>query len=328
MKIRSSVVRALAGALVAGAAIAVSGGALAQQFPVKPMRLILPFAPGGTSSIIGRFVGDKLTEALGQQMIVENKPGGNTIIGSELVAKSPPDGYTLLLVSVAHTINPSLFPTPYDAMKDFAPVATLAVSEQVMVVHPSVPAANFKEFIAYVKARPGQINYASANAGSPTHLAAALVEVAAGLKMQHVPYKGGGSALTDLVGGQVQMYITPAAPAMPFIKAGKLRPLAISGDSRWPQLPDVPTLDEVGMPGVSVRTWFGILAPAGTPSPVVRRYATEIARMQGLSDVKATLAKQGLDPMIMGPEQFTAMMRTEMDRFAKVIKSANIKVEQ
>ena len=305
-----------------------SGLAAAQSYPTKPIRLILPYAPGGSTSIIGRIVGQKLTESWGQQVLVDNRPGGNTIIGSEAMVRSAPDGYTLLMVSIAHVINPSLFPTPYDAFKDFAPVATLASTEQVLAINPAVPAANLRELIAHIKSRPGQLNYASANAGSPTHLAAALFENIAGLKMQHIPYKGGGPALTDLVAGQVQLYFSPPLPAMPLIKAGKINAIAISGQERWSGLVQVPTFVEAGLPGIDVRTWYGILAPAATPEATISRLSTEFARMLKMPDLRDTLASQGLDPLISTPEQFTAMMRADGARFAKVIKAGNIKVEQ
>ena len=313
---------------VSSLAVAQSAQSPLQAYPNKPIRLILPYAPGGSTSIIGRLIGQKLTDAWGQQVLVDNRPGGNTIIGSEAMVKSAPDGYTILMVSIAHVINPSLFATPYDAFKDFAPVATLCSTEQMLVINPGVPANNLKEFIAYAKTRPGQLNYASSNAGSPTHLASALLEIVAGLKMQHVPYKGGGPALADLVGGQVQLYFSPPLPAMPLIKAGKLKALAISGDSRWSVLPQVPTFNEAGLPGIDVRTWYGILAPTGTPNAIIGKLSGEFAKMLALPDLKETLATQGLDPLISTPEQFTAMMRADGARFAKVIKAGNIKVEQ
>ncbi len=299
-----------------------------QTYPGKPIRLILPYAPGGSTSIIGRIVGQKLTDAWGQPVLVDNRPGGNTIIGSEALVKAAPDGYTILMVSIAHVINPSLFATPYDAFKDFAPVATLCSTEQILVINPGVPANDLREFIAYARARPGQLNYASSSAGSPTHLASALLENTAGLKMQHVAYKGGAQALSDLVGGQVQLYFSPPLPAMPLIKAGKLKALAISGDNRWSVLPQVPTFNEAGLPGIDVRTWFGILAPAATPGAIIGKLSGEFARMLALPDLKETLAAQGLDPLISTPEQFAVVMRADGARFARVIKAGNIKVEQ
>ncbi len=314
------------------ALICITGLSAAQQgsqtYPGKPIRLILPYAPGGSTSIIGRIIGQKLTDAWGQPVLVDNRPGGNTIIGSEALVKAAPDGYTILMVSIAHVINPSLFATPYDAFKDFAPVATLCSTEQILVINPGVPANDLREFIAYARARPGQLNYASSSAGSPTHLASALLENTAGLKMQHVAYKGGAQALSDLVGGQVQLYFSPPLPAMPLIKAGKLKALAISGDSRWSGLPQVPTFNEAGLPGIDVRTWFGILAPAATPGAIIGKLSGEFARMLALPDLKETLAAQGLDPLISTPEQFAVMMRADGARFARVIKAGNIKVEQ
>jgi tripartite-type tricarboxylate transporter receptor subunit TctC len=230
-------------------------------------------------------------------------------------------------VSVAHVINPSLFPTPYDAYKDFSPVSTLCSTEQMLIINSSIPVNDLRSFLAYAKARPGELNYASANAGSPTHLAAALLELGAGLRMQHVPYKGGGPALAALVGGQVQMYFSPPLPAVPLIKSGKLKALAISGDGRWSGMPQVPTFNESGMQGMDVKTWFGILAPAGTPDPIVSKLAAELAKMLGAPDMKESLLKLGLDPLIMGPDKFMSLMKEDGARFAKVIKAANIKVD-
>jgi len=324
----SKMIMELLGKSICLSLLLLTGLAQAQQsYPSKPIRFVLPYAPGGSTSIIGRIVGDKLTGAWGQSVIVDNRPGANTIIGSEAVMKSAPDGHTILMVSVAHVINPSLFPTPYDAYKDFSPVSTLCSTEQMLIINSSIPVNDLRSFLAYAKARPGELNYASANAGSPTHLAAALLELGAGLRMQHVPYKGGGPALAALVGGQVQMYFSPPLPAVPLIKSGKLKALAISGDGRWSGMPQVPTFNESGMQGMDVKTWFGILAPAGTPDPIVSKLAAELAKMLGAPDMKESLLKLGLDPLIMGPDKFMSLMKEDGARFAKVIKAANIKVD-
>ncbi len=315
--------------LITALLIALSGFAGGQQaYPTKPIRFILPYAAGGSTSVIGRIVGEKLSESWGQAVIVDNRGGGNTIIGSEALVKSAPDGYTILMVSVAHIINPSLFRTPYDAIKDFAPIATLCRTEQLMVIHPAVPANDLQQLIALAKSRPGELNYASANVGSPTHLAAALFEILAGIKMQHVSYKGGAPALTDLVGGQVQLYFSPPLAALAFIKAGKLKAIAISGTTRSPTLPQVPTFNEAGLPGLDVTTWYGVLAPAGTANAIIGKLSTELARILAMPEIREKLLRQGMEPFISTPDQFGAMMRSDMARWGKVIKAANIKPDQ
>ena len=312
--------------VMAIALIGLAGSVLAQQtYPNKPIRIITPYPPGGTTSPIARIVGEKLTETWGQQVLVENRGGGNTIIGVEAAAKSAPDGYTLLLVVQTHVIVPSLMPTPYDPIKDFAPIGTVSKTELTLVVHPSVPANNLQEFIAYVKSKPGQINYASSGGGTTTHLAAALFEYRTGTKMQHIPYKGGGPAMTDLVGGQVQAYFQSPLVVMPFVKAGKIKGIAISGETRFPGMPQVPTFTEGGMPGFELGIWYGILAPAGTPREIVDKLSAELAKILAMPDVKAKLANQGMDPFISTQAQFKALMVADLARFAQVIKAANIK---
>ena len=315
--------------LTAGVLMVWAGLVAAQQaYPAKPIRFILPYAPGGSTTIVGHLVGQKLTESWGQQVLVDNRPGGNTIIGTEALVKAAPDGYTILMVSNALVINPHLMATSYDAFKDFAPVATLTSTEQMLLVHPSVAANNLREFIALAKSKPGGLNFASAGAGSPTHLAAALLDLLAGIDMQHVPYKGGGPALTALVAGEVQLYFSPPLPAMSYVKTGRLKAIAVSGEARVSAFPEVPTFTEAGVQGIDVRTWFGVLARAGTPNAIIEKQAAEIARILALPDVKAKLSSQGTEPFIRTPEQFATFMKAESVKFAKVIKTANIKIEQ
>ncbi len=306
----------------------VAGHTAAQQaYPNRPIRIVVPFPPGGSIDPLGRFIGQKLTESWGQQVIVDNRPGGNSIIGTEAVVKSKPDGYTLLLQANSLSINANLLATPYDPITDFAPIATLVSYEYVLVVNPSLPANTLQEFIAYAKGRPGQLNYASSGTASGIHLGTELFSIAAGVKMQHIPYKGAAPAITDLIGGQVQLVFQVPIVVVPLIKSGKLKPLAISGEARLATLPQVPTLTEAGLPGVELRNWNGLLAPAGTPREIVYKLAGEIAKILAMPDVRATLLGQGNDPMISTPDQFAAMLKAEVAKFGKIIKAANIKVE-
>ena len=308
--------------------IVLAGAAAAQQaYPDKPLRLLVPYAPGGSTDLLARLIGPKLTEAWNQPVIVDNRPGGNTIIGTQALTKATPDGYTILLMAIAHTIIPNLLPVPYDPLTDFAPVATVGRGELVLVIHPSVPANTLAELIAFAKARPGQLNYASASAGGPLHLAGELLNMLAAVKTQHIPYKGGGPAMLDLLGGHVQMMFSPPPEATPNIRTGRLKALAISGATRSPVLPQVPTFAEGGMPGFTAKNWFGILAPAGTPQPVIRKISAEIARILALPDIREKLLSQGMDPFISTPEEFGALLKADLALYAKIIKTANIKLE-
>ena len=324
MKLSAAVVRIL----TVGVLIAFAGSAAAQQaYPNKPIRFIVPYAPGGGTTIVARLIGQKLTESWGQQVLVDNRPGGNTIIGSEALVRSAPDGYTILLTANTHAINPNLLALPYDSIKDFAPVATVTSSELILVLHPSLPANNLQEFVALAKSKPGQLNYASSSTGGTQHLAGELFDVMAGVRMQHVPYKGSGQALTDLVGGQVQLAFMSPINAIPHIKTGQLKAIAISGEARLWALPKVPTFTEAGLPGFEVRSWFGFLAPAGTPKEIIAKLSTEIARILALPDFKEKLASQGANPFISTPEQFAALIKADIAKFAKIIKNANIKLD-
>ncbi|MES3004153.1 MAG: tripartite tricarboxylate transporter substrate binding protein [Pseudomonadota bacterium] len=296
-------------------------------FPTKPMRIVVPFPPGGSVDPLARLIGQKMGETFGQQVIVDNRPGGNTVIGTEYAAKSPADGYTLLLTASSHVTNPQLLPTNYDPIKDFTPVATVSTTDMILVTNASVPANNLKEFIALAKAKPGQLNFSSAGSGNPNHLAGELLNMMAGIKTTHVPYKGGGPAITDLVGGQVQFSMGSPIIVMPFIRSGKLKPLAVSSPQRMALLPDVPTMAEAGLPGYEVRIWYGLLAPAGTPKEIVTKIANEVNRIMALPEMKTMLDTAGMGRYTTTHEQFEAVLKSDMDKFGKIIKAANVKLD-
>ena len=323
------VFNAMACLVAAGVLMGFCGSVAAQQsYPNKVIRLISPNAPGGSTTLYGRLIGQKLSEAWGQQVILENRGGGNGYIGGEAVAKSAPDGYTLEQVSTTHYITPLLIPAPYDPIKDFATVGTYVRNETILVVFPGVPAKNLQELIALAKLKPGGLDYASSGGGSPMHLAGALFEVAAGVKMQHIPYKGGGPAVTDLIGGQVQLSFQIPITVIPHIKGGRLRAVAITGDKRAPGLPQVPTFAESGLPGFEgVGGYQGILAPAGTPAAIVNKLSAEIAKIVTMPDFIQKLAEQGAEPFFTTPEQFGALTKADSASFAKIIKEAGIKLD-
>lgn len=301
--------------------------ALGQAYPSKPIRIIIPFPPGASNDILGRLVGKKLTETIGVQTIADNRGGASTIIGSTALLKSPPDGYTIMATSSTHIITPLLMTTPYDAVNDFAAVTTIDSSDYVLVVHPALPANTLKEFIALAKARPGQLNYASSAKGSGNHLSAELLALKTGIRMQHVPYKGGGPAVVDLMAGQVQMFFNSPSSMVPYIQAGKLKAIAVTGERRMRALPNVPTFAESGMPDFYVKSWHGILAPLATPRPIIDKLAAEVARILAQPDTVESLAALGMVPFSSTPEQFAALLRADTMRFAEVIKAANIKAD-
>lgn len=319
----------VSGCALAWLAATLSGHAWAQQaYPSKPIRFIVPYAPGGSTSNVVRLVSEKLSPILGQPVIVDNRPGGNTVIGSEILARSAPDGHTILLAASTHVINPYLLKSlPYDPLKDFIPVTTLAATEFVLEVHPSVPANTLAEFIKLAKSKPGQLNYGTVGTGGLTHLAGAYFDMVAGTKMTHVPYKGTAPMLTDLLGGQLQLTFDTPISSLPHIKAGKLRPIAISGKARLPVLPQVPTFAEAGL-DFDMTAWFGVFAPAGTPKDIVNRLATEIGKILAMPDIREKMQAMGSEPLIMTHEQFDARVKADYAKFGKVIKEANIKIEQ
>ena len=312
-----------------GVVMGLAGPVTAQQdYPNKPLRLIIPNPPGGSTTFYGRLFSQKLSEAVGQQVIVDNRGGGNGLIGGDALAKSPPDGYTLEIVSSTHYITPLLIPAPYDPIKDFTTVAGYARNETVLVVYPGVPAKNLREFIALAKAKPGQFNYASSGGGSPLHLAGAFFEQVAGVKIEHIPYKGGGPAVTDLIGGQVQLSFQAPMSVTAHIKSGRLRALAITGKERSRGLPLVPTFAEAGLPEfIGLAGTQGILAPAGTPAAIVNKLSAEIAKIVAMPDFIEKVTEQGAIPSYVNPEAYGAMTKADTAKFIKLIKDANIKID-
>ena len=315
--------------LLLGVMLMLAGSAIAQQaYPSKPIRFITPYAPGGSTSIMARVIGQKLTEAWGQPVVVDNRPGGNTIIGTDALAKSAPDGYTIMLTTNTHVINPNFsLNLPYDTIKDFTPVATLYISEFVLVLNSSVPANSLQELIALAKSKPGKLNYASTGSAGSSHLAAELFNVQAGVNIQHIPYKGAGPALTDLIGGQVEMHVNNPLVMIPHIKSGKIKGIAVTGATRLAALPDVPTFAEAGLSGLDVKFWYGVLAPAGTPKAIIDKLSNEIAKILAMPDIRERLISQGLEPFISTPEQFAALMKADMAKYANLVKAANIKFD-
>ena len=307
--------------------LALAGGAPAQQdYPNKPIRWIVPYVPGGATTILARMVGEKLTAAWGQQIIVDNRGGGNTIPGSQAMVRATPDGYTLLLITSTHVINALLIPKlPYDSVKDFAPVATLAGYEPVLFVHPLVPANTLQEFIALAKSKPDELNYATAGSGSATHLAGEYFNILAGVKSRQVPYKGTAPTMFALVAGEVQWLISAPVAFLPMVKAGKLKALAAGGSTRLATLPHVPTFAEGGLPAYDLKGWYGVLAPAGTPRPIIDKLSAEIGRILRLPDIREKFLTQEMEPFISNADQFAALIKSELVKFGTIIKTANIK---
>jgi tripartite-type tricarboxylate transporter receptor subunit TctC len=311
------------------AAIGAQTLAAVADYPARPIRFIVPFAPGGSTDTLARTLSGKLGEAFGQQVVVDNRAGGNGNIGTDIVAHAAPDGYTILLGYIANlAIGPSLYAKlPFDPVKDFAPVTQLAASPNILVVHPAVPAGNFQEFIAYARAHPAKINFASAAVASPGHLAGELLNIAAGIHMQHVPYKGSGQAVVDLVGGQVQAMVSGMSSVMPHIKAHRLRPLAVTGAQRSPAVPELPTIAESGFPKFEATAWYGVLLPAGAPNAVVTRLNAEIVRVLKMPDVRERLAYVGFEIVGSTPAAFGEYIKTEIKKWAPVVKASGAKPE-
>lgn len=308
------------------AALVLAAGASAQTYPNRPVRFIVPYPAGGATDIISRLIGDKLGAALGQQFVIDNRAGGGQKIGTGLAAKAAPDGYTILLVSITHAINPGLFKEmPYDAITDFSPITLTARSPLVLVVHPSVPAKSVRELIALMKAQPGKLNTATSGIGSGGHLAAELFKSMAGVGMTFVPYKGGSLAYIDLIGGQVDLMFTSPAATLSYAKAGKLRVLATTGAKRSPATAELPTVAEAtGMRGYEAGLWYGVVAPDGTPRAIVRLLNAEIVKALQFPDVRDPLAVQAVEAVSSTPEEFAMHIKSEIAKWAKVIKDANI----
>ena len=300
----------------------------AQDYPARTVRIIVAYTPGGGTDLIGRVLARKLTEAWGQQVIVENRPGAGGNIGTDAMAKAAPDGYTLGLVPSTHAIVPNLYAKlPFDTLKDFSFISLIASSPNILVVHPSVPATSVKELIALARRRPGELTFASAGIGSTTHLAGEYFKHTAAIDVLHIPYKGSSQAQIDLVGGQVSFMVDSMPSALPKVQGGKIRALATTGGKRYAALPNVPTVSESGLPYESI-SWWGVVGPANMPQPVVARLVADIARIMALPDVKEILATQGADATTSTPQQFVDWVRQETALYAKVIKNAKIRIEQ
>ena len=301
----------------------------AQTYPSKPVKLVVPFPPGGSLDLAGRLIAQKLTEMWGQSVVVENKPGAGGNIGADYVAKSPPDGYTILLGALStHAVNPSLYKSmPYDAAKDFAPITLIAITPNVLVVNASLPVNNVKEFLAYAKANSGKIAFGSGSNGSAGHLAGELFKVETGVDATHIPYKGGAPATQALLAGDTQFMFDNLANAMAQVKAGKLKALAVTTAQRSPLVPDLPTMAEAGLPGFDISTWYGLFAPAGTPAPVVAKWNSDVTRILTAPDVRAKLMADGADPSPDTPEQFAQMISRELAKYARIIKASGAKVD-
>ncbi|MBG9390455.1 Bug family tripartite tricarboxylate transporter substrate binding protein [Caenimonas aquaedulcis] len=326
---RRALIQSLPGLALASAFPAT--GRAQQAFPAKPVRLVVPYPPGGSVDPVARLLGQKLGDIWGQQVVVDNKPGASTIIGTDAVAKAPADGYTLLLTSSTHVSNSLLFAKlPYDNFKDFAPVSTLYRAEFVLVVNPALGVNTLAELTALARARPGQISYASAGPGNVNHMAAELYNMMVGTKMLHVPYKGAAPLLTDLLSNQVQMYFSVPVAVLDHIQNGKLKALAITSDKRLPLLANVPTFAEAGLTGFGVGnwSWMGVWAPANTPAAIVDKVSQDIAKVLAMPDVKQRLESQGQTPLATTPQQMSALMKSNLAEFSNVIKAANIKIDQ
>jgi tripartite-type tricarboxylate transporter receptor subunit TctC len=315
----------LLGCLVLSAFAA--GAAAQKDYPNKPIRYISPFAPGGSTTVIARLVGQQLTEAWGQQVVVDNRPGANTIIGTQAAVTARPDGYTLLSLGSTLAGNHWLAKTPYDAVKDIAPIATVSSYENVLVVPPALPVNTVADLIALAKAKPGQITYGTSSTGGPTHLLAALFSTVTGIKTLHVPYKGGGPAVTDLMGGHIQFFFSNPVNVAAQIRSGRLRALAVTGQSRVGTFPDVPTFIEEGLPAMTLTNWQGVGGPAGIPKPIIDRISAEIRKLVARPDTKEKLNALGSEPFYNTPEQTAALVKSDIAKYGKIIKDANIKVE-
>ncbi len=318
--------RQVAGAL---AAACLATSVLAQTaYPTKSVKIIVPYSAGGPADIYARFIGDRLQKTLGQPFVIENRPGAGAIIGTDVVAKSSPDGYTLLMMSNTHTVNESLFTKkPYSLMRDLAPISPINYSDLLLVVHPSVPANNLKELIVLAKSKPGALNYASSGPGTPYHMAGELFKAMAGIDVVHVPHKGSAEARTSVLAGDVQMMFDAITTMAPLAQAGKVRAIATSGKARSSITPRVPTLDEAGLPGYDAVIWLGMMAPTATPKLIVDSLNSEIQKIANSPDVKEAWAKQGAVPMRMAPAEFGKFMEQDIQKWAKVVKFAGAKVD-
>jgi tripartite-type tricarboxylate transporter receptor subunit TctC len=315
--------------LWAAAALSALAQAPAAPYPSRPVKLVIPFPPGGPLDIIGRAIAQKLTESWGQSVVVDNRPGAGGNIGADIVAKSAPDGYTILMGALStHAVNPTLYAKmPYDAVRDFAPITLVAVTPNVLVVNASLPVATAKEFIAYAKANSGKLAFGSGSNGSAGHLAGELFKVETGTDITHVPYKGGAPATQALLAGDTQFMFDNLANAMPQVKAGKLRALAVTTAQRSKLAPDLPTMAEAGLPGFDISTWFGLLAPAGTPKDVIAKWNADVAKILNSPEMRERLTAQGADPAPTTPEQFAAFIQSEIAKYARIVRASGAKVD-
>lgn len=312
--------------LLGSTAVLAAGSAIAQEdYPSRAIRWIVPYSPGGSTSWTSRLVGEHLTGVWGQQVLIDNRPGANTVIGTEVAVRSKPDGYTLVYIGSALCSNVTLVKNlPYDTLKDIAPIATVSGYENLFVVHPSLPAKTVKEFVALAKKRPGELMYASSSHGGSTNLAPRLFNMVAQIETTQVPYKGAGNAMIDVIGGQVQYFMSVPVNVVAQVRNGKLRALAVTGNQRLSAFPDVPTMAELGYPQVSLKTWQGVGAPAGTPKPIIDKIAAEIERLVNTPQTQQKLDAQGFVPYFNGPEKTAQLIAQDIDRFGKIIRSANI----
>lgn len=308
-------------------ALFIASSASAQPWPSKPIRYIVPFPPGAFNDTLARMLAADLPKSLGQPVIVENRPGGNTLIATEMAAKSPPDGYTLFGAALPFSVIQSLYKTSFDVTKDFAPITLAGVTPNLLVANPGVPFNDVKGLIAYAKANPGKLNYASTGNGTSNHLSFELFKAMTGTQVTHVPYKGSAPAVTDLIAGQVQVMFDNTPNVLPHVKAGKLKALGVSSKARSQFAPDVPSVDEAGVPGYDVTVWFGVLTVAGTPPDIVKRLNTEMVKILTSPEVKERISKSGVDVVAGTPEHFSGFLKAEVSRWAKVIQEANIKAD-
>ncbi|HSA89836.1 MAG TPA: tripartite tricarboxylate transporter substrate binding protein [Burkholderiales bacterium] len=315
-------------ALLALLLVSAGPAAWSQAYPTKPVKIIVPYGVGGSADVYARYLGAKLQESLGQSVVVENRPGGGSIVGTDVVAKSDPDGYTLLMMSNTHTVNETLIPKkPFDLMRDFAPITGVSYSDLLMVVHPSVPAGSVKEFIALAKSKPGALNYASSGNGTPYHMAGELFKSMAGVDIVHVPHKGSDQARAAVMGGQVQMMFDAVPTMAAQAKAGKVKALGTTGTKRSSVTPDLPTLGEAGVTGYESGLWLGLMAPAKTPRPVLEKLNAEVNKLLDSAEVKQTMAKQGATTIGMSIEQFDKFLRDEIVKWAKIVKISGAKID-
>ena len=307
--------------------LALAAPAVAQDYPNRPVRLIIPFPPGGSNDVVGRMIGDQLGKQLGKQVIIDNRAGAGGVIGTEIASKAPADGYTLLVISLAHAVNPWLYKLPYDPIKAFAPIGVMGSGPNVVAVNPGLPVNSINELVALAKQKPGGLQYASAGVGSFQHLGGELFKLEAGVDMLHVPFKGGGPAMIDVIGGHTKVVFSSLVQTTPHIKSGKLKPLGVGGTKRNPVLPDVPTIAEAGVPTYEAVNWWGIVAPAGTPQAIIDKLHKELTEVQNSEDVKKQFATEGADIVQMSSREFATFMETEMKKWERVVKEGKIKAE-